>query len=922
MTEKTVTSHQDISVIKMLARTFARYNKGRNRILLGAVVLCIVTLTMVFGISYGKVQAEYTKAVRAAGTTGATVIEDADQSQYETVSTLGYVKELGRRVEAGQAEASGKMVCEMQWLDENAWENMTKPAYTNIHGTYPAQPQELMLSVRALKSLGVTKPAEGQQIELTVYIGLFRTEQETFELCGWFTDYVDEASNSAIGYISKEKLEDWGYQIEESADLLICQSETMNWQETEERLYKDVQMKDSGQTISASNPFAYDAVNQIVGSYEMAVFGALVILCGMFFLIYNVMQISMVGDIRQMGLFNIIGTTKKQIRSIYYRQMHSILLRGVLLGSVLSAIILRVVIPNILGNQYLSGYGGAKELQIFRPEILLISVLCAALMTMSVAAGVIHHLVNVSAVESIHYTGLEKKKRRKTKKGNVHKRNAHKKSATGELWYMAWRNLIRHRTRFLLTVFSLFMGVMAFLGVVVITSGSDYANVIETRPDYLIAGQFSAWGQELGYGNEYKVRDPGEDPLKTAGDYFSLLYANDYEEFSPISEDVKEQLLAIPGVDKDKSYVMEGAYVDMTISQKGIRPFVDESEMPAEDTAMLEGFHSDVVQILNENEIQNLKDYVEKNQLSVDMETLENGTGVMLLHDHQLSPQQERQAEESVGESVYFTSLLPREAEMMWNADEEKRNSGTLTGAQSDTFTLSGYLDNQAEGFPKIRQTWHGGEGNLYFLISEKGFEKIPTSKKTLYMELSVDEDKDAQIKSAVQKIVSQENQKRAQTIGTSADGESTEAGIFYISKSDLMLEASGYIRGNRLILGSISIVLLFAGLTNYFNVMVTGILSRKKELDVMHCIGMTKKQERKLLLMEGGYYCLIVALLMLTVGSAILKLIAVYMENKLSYFVYHYPAGWSVALIGGLLAVCLLVPWMMCRQKVDVTCE
>ncbi len=41
--------------------------------------------------------------------------------------------------------------------------------------------------------------------------------------------------------------------------------------------------------------------------------------------------------------------------------------------------------------------------------------------------------------------------------------------------------------------------------------------------------------------------------------------------------------------------------------------------------------------------------------------------------------------------------------------------------------------------------------------------------------------------------------------------------------------------------------MLLFAGLTNYFNVMIMGRYSRKQELDVMESIGMTKKQKRKM---------------------------------------------------------------------------
>ena len=63
------------SVTEMLAKTHGRYNKGRNRILTAAVCLCILTLTIVFGIASGKIEAEYLKAVREAGTTASACIE-------------------------------------------------------------------------------------------------------------------------------------------------------------------------------------------------------------------------------------------------------------------------------------------------------------------------------------------------------------------------------------------------------------------------------------------------------------------------------------------------------------------------------------------------------------------------------------------------------------------------------------------------------------------------------------------------------------------------------------------------------------------------------------------------------------------------------------------------------------------------------
>lgn len=940
------TPNDNRQVIKMLSREFSKCNKGRNRILLGAVIVCIVTLTIVFGISFGKAEAEYIKSVRAAGTTASARIEDADQVQYQKALSLDYVKLAGRCVYIGEAadEISDEIsvpspFCEIQLLDDAAWSNIRKPAYTDIFGHYPKKEQEIMLPIRALKSMGINRPEQGMEINLEVAIGLFRTEQEKFSLCGWYTDYVDEASHVPVGYISEAKVRGWGYRVWEKADILICQSNHMDWQETEERLYQDIVGENTDLRITTSNTYAYDAVNHLTGSYGMAVFGALIILSGMYFLIHNVMQISMAGDIRQMGLLNTIGTTKKQIQKIYFGQIRKILIPGVVFGAVLSAFVLLNVIPEILGDQYLSGYGGAKGLQIFRPGILVAAIIFTIMLILGAASDVIRHIVHISCVESTHYTGLVKEKKGRLQKGRWRSNKeavplkGKRKSADRELWHMAWKNLTRQKGRFLLTVISLFLGMETFLAVAVITEGSDYVHVIEKRPDFLIAGKFSDWGQEQGYGSEYRSRDVGEDPMETEGNSFVLLYGNAYDEFSPISSDVKESLLSLNGVNKEESYVMEGAYMISTISRKGIRPLMSESDsynknVPEKEGvgygyeySMVEGFDEDIIQILSEEEMDRLEQYVKQNNLPVDMESLEKGSGVAIIHDHFLSPKQEKQAVESVGETMYFTAMRSKADWMVWNGlSPEERDlaleNGTLSGKQSPQFILSGYLDNRAEGFPEIRQTWHGAFGQLYYLISPKGFEKLYTEKKTLYMELNVDKKKEPEIKSEIQNILSHENRKREKMTGIGVDDQLGEAGIFCISKSDLLTEAKNYIRGNRLILGSIRAVLLFAGLMNYFNVMITGILSRRKELEIMESIGMTGRQKRKLLAAEGLYYCLIVAVLMLTAGSGILEFIRFYMEKKLSYFVFSYPAGWTIALIAGLVGICMLVPEAMYRRK------
>jgi hypothetical protein len=68
--------------------------------------------------------------------------------------------------------------------------------------------------------------------------------------------------------------------------------------------------------------------------------------------------------------------------------------------------------------------------------------------------------------------------------------------------------------------------------------------------------------------------------------------------------------------------------------------------------------------------------------------------------------------------------------------------------------------------------------------------------------------------------ILTEENQRRT---------DQGENGILLLCRSDLLKRMSDRIHGNQMILGSIGMMLLYAGLTNYFNVMIMGRYSRKQ---------------------------------------------------------------------------------------------
>lgn len=900
-------------IIRFLAKNFAGTKKVRNTILFCSVVIGIVAITMVFGISCGKIQAEEIRLTRENGTASSGRIEDGTEEQYAKLKQLDYIKQVGKSIFVGEAtdisEDNSKTICDVVWADSESWNNFLKPAYTNVIGDYPQKKDEILLSERALKKLGISEPEQGMEINLDVYKGVFEHSKEKFKLCGWYTD---SGNKLAIGYISHDKIK--ALKLEKGPyTLLFSQSDHLNRSKTEGKLYQTLPMKSADQKIYVSDTAQYTAVSKFAGGYEMVILGTLGILCGIYFLVRNVLWISMSEDIQNLGLLHTIGATERQITKIYRKQMRLLMLKGSVLGSLISVLILVLLIPEILGFHFYQEMGGNMILSFFRPWILFLSVVFVNGILWMVSEGVIRKITKLSCIESATYD--ENIFAGKTKHPG---KLVLKRSETGEMFYIAWGNIKRHKARFIITSISIFLGVLSFILMNVLTNGCDYKHLLEKRPDFLLAGEFSEFGKSLGYGEEYKTREIDIDPLLTQGDGVELLYDNDYDEFSPISQELEKKLHKIDGIDWENSNLIEGAYVDTVISKKGIRPY-DEwlSNLTSEN--MVEGFSWDTVQVIDENQILSLKKYVQDNQLDIDMESLEEGNGVLIIHDHMLTPEQQKLADKAIGEPVYFKTLLSKEdairrKEQNNSDSKEKQQEDDFLQKESETFTLCGYLDQQSDNFPEIHQSWHG-ECSLYYFISEKGFQKIPTEKKILTMELTADPKKESYVKTQINELISEENKKRSEMTEVSMDEGTGEAGVFVICKSDLMQQKETYMRGNRILLGAVSIILFIAGLTNYCNVVFTGMYARRKEFDIMKSIGMTDKQKKLMLFGEGSYYFMCVIGLLFTVGMVTLVGVKIYMENKLSYFTFHWPIFSTVGVMLSLLLINVVVTHFICKK-------
>lgn len=148
---------------------------------------------------------------------------------------------------------------------------------------------------------------------------------------------------------------------------------------------------------------------------------------------------------------------------------------------------------------------------------------------------------------------------------------------------------------------------------------------------------------------------------------------------------------------------------------------------------------------------------------------------ILIYQEYGFTPEQKKMTAEVKGEPVSFCSP---------GSEYDKESA--------EVFTLNGYLDGRAKDFPELKLGWHG-ENMLFFLVSEKGFERLGIEKETFYMEVNVKAGQEQEVKSEIRTILTEENQRRT---------DQGENGILLLCRSDLLKRMSDRIHGNQMISG------------------------------------------------------------------------------------------------------------------------
>jgi len=93
---------------------------------------------------------------------------------------------------------------------------------------------------------------------------------------------------------------------------------------------------------------------------------------------------------------------------------------------------------------------------------------------------------------------------------------------------------------------------------------------------------------------------------------------------------------------------------------------------------------------------------------------------------------------------------------------------------------------------------------------------------------------------------------------------------IQHTSKASLIKEYEDTQRTYKIVGIVISVLLAFIGIANFANTCITSIVARKHELAILESIGMTLKQQRNMLLLEGLIYIIYTIVFTCTIGTLI----------------------------------------------------
>lgn len=860
-------------VIRRLAFRELKSNRKMNLMVILSIVLTCILFTALTSIGGSLVNGIQRETMRQVGGDRMAGLKYVLPEDYEKVKADSAVKDAVYRIIVGRAvnQAFKNIAVEVNCAgNEDAAKAMFCAPTT---GRLPESEDEIAVSTLVLDELNL--PYElGITVPVTMDVDGKITEHK-FTLCGYWQG--EKLAMAQAAWVSRAFADTYAptpaveFYLQEFPTYAGYWQVDFNYSNSFDiehktdallnRLYGD-QKKAPDFGIN----WAYTTSSVDGGMAAGGIVMILVIFAAGYLIIYNIFYINISANIRSYGLLKTIGTTARQIQQMVRTQAAIYcavgipigLVSGILIGNVMMQSIMRTM--NILSA---ASYSVSAKLLVI---LCLISALFTYETVMISCRKPCRIAGNVSPIEALRYndTIMDAKK-------------SDKKTGRISPFSVAKNNMSRSRKKTAVVVLSLTLSMVLVNTLFTYLNGIDMEKYISTQ----ITGDFVVKQAETSSFTE-------KDDLRKI-----------------TSEQVKA-LEQIDGISQMCPVYFENGDLHLTGNA------MEKAEKLYEKYANAEKWEA-----VYENEDYaawekpDFGNYFELRMLAKGTETGER-KGALYTDIYGIRPDflseltpfkgsLDREKFASGKYALVFTSYI-KIGDDEKNTDDDFYEPGdTLTlacGENSKDYEVMAVCDIPY-GLSSQRYTFIYG----HVMIPESEYFSLTDNRNAMSVMLRADADRFDDADAQIRELVEQDGRLRMK------------------NRHDYEAEYTDYINMVKLVGGTLSGILALIGILNFVNAVITGILSRKRELAMMNAIGMTGSQMGKMLMWEGIHYAVLTAAGSIVIGTVISLTAVKSVAAGMFYFSYHFTLLPLVICIPILLLLSAVIPNFayrsICRESV-----
>lgn len=858
-------------IIRHLSWKSLSANRTRNIVAICAIALTALLFTSLFTIALSINEGFQQANFRQVGGYAHGSFKRMTEEQYNALKEDPLIAEQGvsRFLGAPSEPPFNKSITEIRSADEN----YAKFSFaTPTTGRLPEEgTDEAAMDTSVLELLGV-EPELGKKITLTFDVGANSAKQttQTFTLCGWWEK--DEAMPASEVFIPNSRVDEVLAEVGGVTDNM-----TGTWnmdvmlESGSAHIDADMQqiLADNGyqsEDVAAANYIDYGVNWGYTGANlaenfdpTTAIFIVVMLLLILFtgyLIIYNVFQISVAGDVRFYGLLKTIGTTPRQIRRMIRQQALLLSVVGIPIGLVLGWLVGKALVPVVI-----SQLDGVSSVTSTSPWIFVGSALFALVTVFISCLRPVRMAGRVSPIEALRYTESSGRTKGKRTKKKV------------SIFSMAWANLGRSRGKTVVTIVSLALAVVLFQLVVTFVNGFDM--------DRYVSRSFAS---------DFQIADAG---------YFQN---GELGADWPLSEDVIAAINAQGGVTSGGRTYGAGASVQSFQPENWLRqimnPYYDENALNA---MLSERARDPEGNLASMAMLYGMEDY------GLDHLTVVDGD-LADVYDPAKKAVAVVVPTDDYGKALPDTTSR-KVGDKMWLRFVEEweyvaRETGEVYASPDDIPETVAY-EERAKKYHDVEYTVATlvtMPGSLSYGYRMMESEEIVINAQNFIADSGNDDimyyafDTSDAATAGMEEFLSDYT-------------ENIDPALDYQSKQTYIDEFNGFRNMFALLGGTLSAIIAVIGVLNVFNAILTGITSRRRELAMLQSIGMTAKQLRRMLVIEGLLYTLGAVALAAVLVLAISPFAGEAVGGLFFWFSYR-PTYWPLTVAAPVFAaVGVLIP-------------